>query len=161
MSWAQEMRPYSGYVNQIPLLATMLRPFYLLASPMVLWAALCLTTALSWLVMISICISQIFSAPPYNFAVRSVGATNLSSFVASVIGTLIAGPTIDGIAKRVSKKNKGVFEPEFRLPIMIAYCLLTGTGFFGWGQAAYAQDPWPVPGEFLVQTLYNLEEAKS
>lgn len=36
-------------------------------------------------------------------------------------------------------------EPEFRLPIMASYLLFTVTGFFAWGQSAYAQDPWPVP----------------
>lgn len=35
-------------------------------------------------------------------------------------------------------------EPEFRLPIMLTY-LLTAAGFFAWGQASYAQEPWPVP----------------
>lgn len=149
MSFMQEMKPWSGYINHVSLISTMIRPFFLLASPAVLWATLLFTTCISWLVGISITISQIFSAPPYNFSVRSVGATNLSSFVASVIGTLIAGPTIDGIVKRMSKRNKGVFEPEFRLPIMVTYLLFTATGFFGWGQAAYAQDPWPVPGKFL------------
>jgi len=28
---------------------------------------------------------------------------------------------------------------------MITYLLFTATGFFAWGQAAYAQDPWEVP----------------
>jgi MFS family permease len=129
MSWAREMRPWSGYVHHISLMDTMVRPFFLLASPAVAWATLLFTTCISWLVGISITLSQIFSAPPYNFSVSSVGATNLSSFVASVIGTLIAGPTIDGIVKRMSKRNKGIFEPEFRLPVMVTYLLFTATGF--------------------------------
>lgn len=151
----QEMKPWSGYVHHISLWSTMLRPFFLLASPSVLWATLLFTTCISWLVGISITISQIFSAPPYNFSVSSVGATNVSSFVASVLGTLIAGPTIDGIVKFMARRNKGVFEPEFRLPIMVTYLLFTATGFFGWGQAAYAQDPWPIPGEDFPSILYQ------
>lgn len=137
-SWAQEMLPWSGYVNHVSLMDTMIRPFFLLASPAVAWATLLFTTCISWLVGISITLSQIFSAPPYNFSVGSVGATNLSSFVASVIGTLIAGPLIDGIVKRMSKRNKGIFEPEFRLPVMLSYLLFTATGFviiFSWPAA--------------------------
>lgn len=148
ISFAQEMKPWSGYVHHVSLISTMVRPFFLLASPAVLWATLLFTTCISWLVGISITLSQIFSAPPYNFSVRSVGATNLSSFVASVIGTMVAGPLIDGIVKRMAKRNKGIFEPEFRLPIMVTYLLFTATGFFGWGQAAYKQEPWPIPGTF-------------
>lgn len=117
----------------------------MLASPAVLWATLLFTTCISWLVGISITLSQIFSAPPYNFSITAVGLTNLSSFVASVLATLIAGPLIDGMIRRLSKRNGGIFEPEFRLPIMASYILFTATGFFAWGQSAKALSPWPVP----------------
>lgn len=103
------MLPYSGYVNHVSLWKTLLHPFRLLGSPAVLWATLLFTTCISWLVGISITLSQIFSAPPYNFSVVAVGATNLSSFVASLLGTLVAGPAIDGVAKLMSKFNKGTF----------------------------------------------------
>ncbi|KAE8143115.1 major facilitator superfamily domain-containing protein [Aspergillus pseudotamarii] len=144
-SWAKELLPYSGYVNHVSFWNTIIRPFYLLASPPVLWAVLLFTNCIAWLVGISLTLSQIFSAPPYNFSVMGVGATNLSSFVASVLGTFSAGPLIDGLVTRMSKMNGGIFEPEFRLPIMLTYLLFTSTGFFAWGQSSYAQDPWPVP----------------
>jgi hypothetical protein len=28
---------------------------------------------------------------------------------------------------------------------MCTYLLFTSVGFFAWGQAAYARDPWPIP----------------
>lgn len=108
-SFAKQMLPYSGYVNHVSLINTCFRPFVMLASPAVLWATLLFTTCISWLVGISITLSQIFSAPPYNFSVISVGLTNLSSFVASLLGTLIAGPLIDGVVRRMSLKNGGTF----------------------------------------------------
>jgi hypothetical protein len=108
-SWTKELLPYSGYVNPVSFWNTLIRPFYLLASPNVLWAVLIFTTCISWLVGISLTLSQIFSAPPYNFSVGAVGATNLSSFVASVLGTVIAGPLIDGMVKQMSKMNGGIF----------------------------------------------------
>lgn len=107
--WTQRLLPYSGYVNQVSFWNTLIRPFYLIASPAVLWAVLLFTTCISWLVGISLTLSQIFSAPPYNFSVVGVGATNLSSFVASVLGTLAAGPLIDGLVTRMSRMNGGIF----------------------------------------------------
>lgn len=107
--WTKELLPYSGYVNRVSFWNTLIRPFYLLASPAVLWAVLLFTTCISWLVGISLTLSQIFSAPPYNFSVVAVGATNLSSFVASVLGTLTAGPLIDGLVTTMSKMNRGIF----------------------------------------------------
>jgi hypothetical protein len=108
-TWRKEMKVYSGYVNHVSLLNTVFRPFAMLGSPAVLWATLLFTTCISWLVGISITLSQIFSAPPYNFSVTAVGLTNLSSFVASVLGTVVAGPLIDGVVRRLSLKNGGTF----------------------------------------------------
>ncbi|CBF78080.1 hypothetical protein AN8760.2 [Aspergillus nidulans FGSC A4] len=145
ISYIRELLPYSGYVNHISFWNTLIRPVYLMASPAVVWAVILFTTCISWLVLISLTISQIFSAPPYSFSVGAVGATNVSSFVASLIGTLVAGPLVDGVARRLSKMNKGIFEPEFRLPIMITYLLFTATGFFAWGASLSNLDPWPIP----------------
>jgi hypothetical protein len=117
-SFAKDMLPYSGYVNHVSFLNTIFRPFVMLASPAVLWATLLFTTCISWLVGISITLSQIFSAPPYNFSVTAVGLTNLSSFVASLLGTALAGPLIDGVVRRLSLRNGGTFG---KLPILSTY----------------------------------------
>lgn len=145
LMFAQSLMPYSGYWDRVSFWRTLLQPFFMLASPIVLWATLLFTTCISWLVLISITLSQIFSAPPYNFSVSSVGATNLSSFVATLLATAVAGPAIDGVVKLMSRKNGGTFEPEFRLPIMVTYLLFTASGFFAWGQSLYNQDSWAIP----------------
>jgi hypothetical protein len=108
-SWWKTYRPYSGYVSDVPLLTTLFRPFLMLLSPVVLWATLSFMTGISWLVGISITMSQIFSASPYNFSVGAVGASNLSSFVASVIGMAVARPLIDSTVRQLSRRNKGIF----------------------------------------------------
>lgn len=108
-TFVRELLPYDGYWDNTSFWRTLIRPFFFLGSPMVAWATLLFTTCISWLVLISITLSQIFSAPPYNFSITAVGASNLSSFVATLIGTALAGPLIDGLAKFMSKKNKGIF----------------------------------------------------
>lgn len=108
-SFLRELLPYDGYWDRPSFWRTLIRPFFFLASPMVAWATLLFTTCISWLVLISITLSQIFSAPPYNFSVTAVGATNLSSFVASLLATFAAGPLVDGLATFMSKRNNGTF----------------------------------------------------
>jgi hypothetical protein len=108
-SFMRELLPYSGYYDRSSFLKTTIRPFMMMLSPMVFWATMQYTILISWLVLISITLSQIFSAPPYNFSVSAVGASNLSSFVASAIGTAVAGPLIDGLVRTLSKMNKGTF----------------------------------------------------
>ncbi|KAH7383992.1 major facilitator superfamily domain-containing protein [Pyrenochaeta sp. MPI-SDFR-AT-0127] len=154
-SYAKELLPWNGYWDKVSFWRTLIRPFFVLASPIVMWATLLFTICISWLVLISITLSQIFSAPPYNFSVSAVGATNVSSFVASLIATFAAGYIIDGVAKYMSKRNKGIFEPEFRLPVMVTYLLFTATGFFAWGESLSKSDPWPIP-VIVCMGLINL-----
>jgi MFS family permease len=109
LPFAKQLLPYSGYVNHVNFFNTLFRPFKMIGSPSIIWATILFTTCISWLVGISITLSQIFSAPPYNFSVTAVGLTNLSAFAASMIATLVAGPLIDGLVRRMSKANKGIF----------------------------------------------------
>ncbi|OAL02606.1 MFS general substrate transporter [Phaeosphaeriaceae sp. SRC1lsM3a] len=154
-SYMKELLPWNGYWDKVSFWRTIIRPFFMIFSPIVAWATLLFTICISWLVLISITLSQIFSAPPYNFSVSAVGATNVSSFVASVIATLVAGYLVDGVAKFMAKRNNGIFEPEFRLPIMVTYLAFVTTGFFAWGQSLYHQDPWPIP-VIVCMGLINL-----
>lgn len=108
-TWVRELLPYDGYWHHIPFWKTLIRPFFMITSPIVLWATILFTTCISWLVLISISLSQIFSAPPYNFSVSAVGATNVSSLIATFIATVIAGPIIDGLVKVMSRMNDGIF----------------------------------------------------
>lgn len=121
ISYTKELAPWSGYFDHVSFWRTFIRPFVLILSPIVMWATLLFTICISWLVLISITLSQIFSAPPYNFSVSAVGATNLSSFVASVIATLVAGYVVDGVATWMSKRNHGVFGETFIIGIATAH----------------------------------------
>ena len=48
-----------------------------------------------------------------------------------------------------------MIEPEFRLPVMVTYLAFTAVGFFGWGEALYKADPWPIP-VIVCMGLINL-----
>jgi hypothetical protein len=118
-SYSKEILPWNGYWDHVSFWRTLLRPFVMILSPIVMWATLLFTICISWLVLISITLSQIFSAPPYNFSVSAVGATNVSSFVASVLATMAAGAIIDGVATYMSKRNNGVFGKSLLVPKML------------------------------------------
>jgi hypothetical protein len=114
-SYWKTLAPYSGYQNDIKWSAYFIRPFVMVLSPSVAWGTLLFTTSISWLVGISITLSQIFSVEPYNFSINAVGASNLPAFVASVIGMLVASPLLDGTVKVLSKANKGIFGTSLAL----------------------------------------------
>jgi MFS family permease len=57
--------------------------------------------------------------PPYDFSASQIGLMSLAPFIGSTLGSIIIGPLSDYIALRLSRRNKGVYEPEFRF-----YCFL-------------------------------------
>jgi len=144
-SYMHQMLPWSGYLSKQNVLFDMLRPYKLLASPIVMWASIMWLNCLTWLVAIAITTSQIFSAPPYNFNVTQVGAINMAGFIGSLIGTFASQYLSDRIATYMARKNKGVYEPEFRLIIIIPYLLLAVPGLCAFGASVTFQEPWPVP----------------
>lgn len=71
ISYWKELMPYSGYWDTASFLSAFVRPFVMWGSPIVLWASFMFTATLSWLVLVSFVLSQIFSAPPYNFSITA------------------------------------------------------------------------------------------
>jgi len=49
----------------------------------------------------------------------------------------------------MSKANKGIFEPEFRLVLVTLYAVFGSMGFFGWAISAHKGDPWIAPVIFF------------
>ena len=72
--------------------------------------------------------SQLFSQAPYNFSILQIGFTNFSCFVGALVGLATAGPLSDWIAERSTKRNRGIREPEMRLPALIPYVILAVIG---------------------------------
>lgn len=61
----------------------------------------------------------LFTAPPYNFSVGQTGLISLSPFILCIIGEAIAGPLNDYLCVKLARRNHGVYEPEFRLSVII------------------------------------------
>jgi len=69
----------------------------------------------------------------------------MAGFVGSLIGTILSQWLSDYLATALARRNKGIYEPEFRLVIMIPYILLGVFGAVAFGVSVDRGDPWPVP----------------
>lgn len=83
--------------------------------------------------------------PPYNFTVGETGLTGLSPFILTIIAEVISGPLNDWICVKLTKKNHGVYEPEFRLVLMSVTVILGTVGFFGFGLTVHHVTHWMGP----------------
>lgn len=60
----------------------------------------------------------------------------------------------DWICLKLAQRNKGVYEPEFRLVLMIVVVILGTVGFYGFGATIHYQTHWS--GPVLTYGLANM-----
>ncbi|BGP31943.1 hypothetical protein JCM10296v2_003722 [Rhodotorula toruloides] len=69
----------------------------------------------------------------------------LMLFSPATFWSLVAGYVADFLATFMARRNKGVFEPEMRLLLMIPYAVLVIAGYVGWAVSYRNHDHWLVP----------------
>lgn len=105
-------------------------PWKLFAFPIVEFASFVVSWSASSFLTLNLTQSQAFAAPPYNFSSKTIGFLNFATLVGAMIGLLTAGPLSDWVSMRATRRNKGIREPEMRLPSMIPYVLIMMLGNF-------------------------------
>ena len=73
----------------------------------------------------------------------------ISPFIGGVLGTAVAGKVSDIIVRYMSRRNDGIYEPEFRLVMAIPVTVATCIGLMGYGWSAQERDNWIVPTVFF------------
>ncbi len=105
-------------------------PWKLFAFPIVEFASFVVSWSASSFLTINLTQSEAFAAPPYKFSPKTIGFFNFASLTGAIIGLLTAGPLSDWVSMRLTRINRGIREPEMRLPTMIPYVLIMMLGNF-------------------------------
>lgn len=114
----------------------LLRPFPLLLHPAFIWGCLIQGTMIGWTVFIGVIVAAIFIGPPYWWGEVKAGYTYTSAFVGALLGFIIAGLLADTSVKYMTRLNKGVYEPEFRILLVFPMFIIGGIGLYGFGLTA-------------------------
>jgi MFS family permease len=105
-------------------------PWKLFAFPIVEFASFVVSWSASSFLTINLTQSQNFAEPPYSFSPQSIGFMNFAILVGAAIGLMTNGRLSDWIAAKATSKNRGVREPEMRLPALVPYVLVMLLGNF-------------------------------
>lgn len=150
----QRRRLVEGEYNDSRLwLTIMYRPFLLISIPAVVWGGLVYGSQMMWLSLMATTQSQVYSAPPFNFSAQTVGLINVSPLVGSIFGMLYGGYFVDFLTIKLSIRNNGVMEPEFRLWAMVVPTIFNAAGLLAYGIGATSKTNWFVSvgiGQFLL-----------
>jgi MFS family permease len=131
-------------------LRVMVRPLILLAYPAVLWSSMVYALSVGWLIVLSEAVSDVYrSSHTYNFSALSTGLVYISPFVGGILGTVVAGKVSDIIVRWMTRRNGGIYEPEFRLVMGLPIALTTSIGLMGFGWSAQERDHFMVPTCFF------------
>jgi MFS family permease len=139
-SYRSQLAIYNGTFTSASLFSVFLRPFPFLLSPVTWFIFVCHGMQTVWLSLMPICSSTIFTIE-YNFNATQIGLTNLGGIVGIVLATCITGPLTDWGTVWLSKRNKGIFEPEFRI-IFVITMLFGVFGYAGWAVGTTKNMPW-------------------
>ncbi|TFK46315.1 putative cycloheximide resistance protein [Heliocybe sulcata] len=149
----QELKPWSGYVSKVSLFEVFFRPFPFVLSPVIWFTIFSYGLTTCWLVILSAVSSVVFGGPPYNFNTSQVGLVSIGPLVAGIITTFIAGPLTDYSATWFAKHNKGVYEPESRMYVMVLMLILEVAGFAFWALMQSKGVHWI--GPVIMYSLIN------
>lgn len=105
-------------------------PWKLFAFPIVEFSAFVVSWSCSSFLTINLTQSQNFAAPPYEYDSEVIGFFNFAILIGAAIGLFTAGPFSDWVSARATKKNRGIREPEMRLPAMFPYVCIMLLGNF-------------------------------
>ncbi|KAJ5240956.1 uncharacterized protein N7469_002547 [Penicillium citrinum] len=138
------------------------RPFLIMFSiPAVLFMAIeygvmtaCTTVPVTTL-------SSVMTLPPYNFGSAQIGLMGIPPFVGTCLATIFCGPLSDSIVLYLAKRNGGIYEPEMRLWLCLAFTPLVPAGLFMFGIGLNNGSHWLLPAFGLGVSAFGVVPASS
>lgn len=135
-SYLQSLSPFDGRKTSESYLDLLLRPFPLLLHPAFLWGCLIQGTMIAWTVFIGVIVAAVFLGPPFFWNEVEAGYAYTGAFVGALAGFAIAGAFSDWSAKYLTRRNGGVYEPEFRIVMVLPMFVVGGIGLYGFALTA-------------------------
>lgn len=82
---------------------------------------------------IGVVLAAIFLGPPLWFDEVQTGYLYTGAFIGSILGLILSGLLSDWMNKIMIKLNKGKYEPEFRILLVLFQLIFSGIGLYGFG----------------------------
>jgi hypothetical protein len=151
-SWRDDLKPFvlTPRLRDVP-------KFYKqilqgLCIPTVFWLLLLNGACLGVYVFQSSTFSSILMIPPYNFAFTSLGYVQAGQIVSCLIFLPLLGYGGDLTIRILSRRNNGLYQPEYRLLMMAIPAVIGVVCDIIYGQAAANPNDWNVSA---VVVSYN------
>jgi MFS family permease len=122
---------FSGRHDQRNFLQLALRPLPLFFQPAFLWCSLIQGAMIAWVAMLGVSLA-LFTLN-LGFTEVETGYMYAGAFIGAILAFALAGLVSDWGARYMTKRNNGVFEPEFRMILVFPMIIFGVGGLFGYG----------------------------
>ena len=109
---------------------------------------------IGWTVLIGVVLAAIFLGPPLFFDEVQTGYMYTGALVGAIVGFFVSGIAADWSARLLTRRNRGRYEPEFRLVLAIPQIICGCAGLYGFGITAAHVDKY---GWFWPDFFFGLE----
>jgi hypothetical protein len=157
-SFVKRLMPFNGRKTDDSFFKLLFRPFPLFLHPAIAWACLTQGVIIGWTVMVGVILSLIFLGPPLFFNEERAGKMYTSAFIGSMLGLVLSGVYNELVTKFMIRLNKGKYEPEFRILLVIPTLVFSAVGLFGFGITAddVSRYGWLIPEVFLAFIIISM-----
>lgn len=132
-TFKQSLALFNGRKTDETFWKLLLRPLPLFLQPAFLWACLIQGLMIGWTVFIGVIMAQFFIGPPLWWGEVRTGYAYTAAFIGAIAGFVIAGALSDWSARAMTKWNNGIYEPEFRIVLVIPQLIIGCAGLYGFG----------------------------
>jgi MFS family permease len=143
-TYVEQLRIFNGSYVDEPLLKIFIRPFGVLLLPPVFWSTMVTAGSVGFLIAVNTNIGSAFQMV-YGWKTYQIGLTYTSAFIGALLGIFGGGHFSDWVANVLTKRNKGMREPEMRLPSLMAPVILMTISMVLYGVTIQNGMHWMVP----------------
>ncbi|KAL3472805.1 major facilitator superfamily domain-containing protein [Aspergillus californicus] len=158
VTYLQTLKLFNGRKTDEHWWKLLLRPFPLFFHPAILWACLIQGVIIGWTVFIGVTLAAIFMSAPLWFEEDKTGYMYAGAFIGAMMGLILSGLLSDSMNSLMIRLNKGRYEPEFRILLVIFQLIFCGIGMYGFGITANdaARYGWLPPDIFFCCVVVGM-----
>jgi MFS family permease len=150
-SFWRRLAPAGGIYSSDNLIRLSLAPFLSLTNVAALWVTVMSGLLVGWYVAVSFIMAQWFTPAPYNYSAADIGYLNIGPTIGGLCASVFMSAVSDPIIRFAAKRNKGIYEPEFRLfPMVVCFVFtIVGLALYGYGLKSH----WAPPVTAVVHAI--------
>ena len=143
-TYFQELKLYNGTFVNDPVWKMLLACLAILTNVGASYQVIMTGCIIAWYVGVAISGGVIFASPPFNMMPADIGYMSAGPLIGGFLGSVFCAVTAEPYIRWVTKKNKGIYEPEFWLLPVAFDGVCTILGLVGYGYATARNMSIPV-----------------